>query len=286
MAEIKTIGVVGSGTMGAGIVQLIVQSGFTALLFDIDKDTVDRASDSIKSRLDRIAEKKKASIEEIEQAKKRLCTTTDLQEFFKCQLVIEAVPEKLEIKRAIFQQLEKICSRETILATNTSSLSITQISGLIQDPERVAGFHFFNPAPIMPLVEVIKGLKTSINTVDTLVGFAKKLNKSPVICKDTPGFIVNRVARPFYNEALRIMNDQVASVEQIDRIMKNAGNFKMGPFELQDLIGIDVNFATTQSVFSSFHGEGRFRPHYYQERMVQSGSLGRKTGGGFYSNEV
>ena len=285
MDQIKKFGVVGSGTMGAGIVQLMVQNGYAAVMFDIDQVTVNKAKVGIESKLERLVEKKKISSAELNLAKELLEATTDLTRLKDCQLVIEAVPEKLEIKRSIFQQLEEICSVETILATNTSSLSITEISGTVQHPNRVAGFHFFNPAPVMPLVEVVQGLKTSPETVESLVQFALKLNKNPVVCKDTPGFIVNRVARPFYNEALRIMNDQVASVEQIDRIMKKAGNFKMGPFELQDLIGIDINFATTKSVHASFHGESRFRPHYYQERMVQSGNLGRKTKGGFFSYE-
>jgi 3-hydroxybutyryl-CoA dehydrogenase len=283
MDQIKKVGVVGSGTMGAGIVQLMVQNGYAAVMFDIDQVTVEKARAGIESKLDRLVEKKKISAAEMNLAKELLEATTDLKNFKDCQLVIEAVPEKLEIKRSIFQQLEEICSKETILATNTSSLSITEISGTVSHPERVAGFHFFNPAPVMPLVEVVQGLKTAAETVEALVQFANKINKNPVVCKDTPGFIVNRVARPFYNEALRIMNDQVASVEQIDRIMKKAGNFKMGPFELQDLIGIDINFATTKSVHASFYGESRFRPHYYQERMVQSGNLGRKTKGGFFS---
>ncbi|PLR78774.1 3-hydroxybutyryl-CoA dehydrogenase [Bacillus sp. V3-13] len=281
--EIRRVGVVGAGTMGAGIAQLIVQNGYSAIIFDIDEKTVEQAKSSIFSRLDRLVKKKKAGQEEIEQAKRNLKTTTYLQQLKDCQLVIEAVPENIDIKRFIFQQLEEICTEEAILATNTSSISITQISGMVLNPERVAGFHFFNPAPVMPLVEVIKGLKTSPETVESIVAFAKELKKTPVVCKDTPGFIVNRVARPFYNEAIRIMNDQVATIEQIDRIMKHAGNFKMGPFELQDLIGIDVNFATTNSIHDSFYGESRFRPHYYQERMVQSGSLGRKTGGGYFS---
>jgi 3-hydroxybutyryl-CoA dehydrogenase len=283
MNQIKKVGVVGSGTMGAGIAQLLVQNGYAAIMFDIDQETVNRAKEAIGSKLDRLVEKKKVSVTEKTLAKELLETTTDLHSFKDCQLVIEAVPEKIEVKRSIFQQLEEICSEETILATNTSSISVTEISGQISIGKRVAGFHFFNPAPVMPLVEVIQGLKTAPETIELLVDFAKKLNKSPVVCKDTPGFIVNRVARPFYNEALRIMNDQLANVEQIDRIMKLAGNFKMGPFELQDLIGIDVNFATTNSVHASFYGESRFRPHYYQERMVQSGSLGRKTKGGFFS---
>jgi 3-hydroxybutyryl-CoA dehydrogenase len=282
MVQIKKVGVVGSGTMGAGIAQLVIQNGYTAIMFDIDQETVNKAKIGIEARLDRLVQKKKASIDEMTSAKQLLKTTTTMGDFKDCQLVIEAAPEKIEIKRSIFQQLEQICSHETILATNTSSLSITEISGQITHSKRVAGFHFFNPAPIMPLVEVIQGLKTAPETIEALAEFAKALNKEPVVCKDSPGFIVNRVARPFYNEALRIMNDQVATVEQIDRIMKRAGNFKMGPFELQDFIGIDINFAATKSVHAGYYGESRFRPHFYQERMVQAGNLGRKANGGYY----
>ncbi|MEH7225495.1 3-hydroxyacyl-CoA dehydrogenase NAD-binding domain-containing protein [Bacillus sp. JJ1566] len=282
MQQIKKVGVIGSGTMGAGIAQLLIQNGYPVVLFDIDEGTVSRAKESIESKLDRLVVKEKISLATSEQAKEKLSITTDMSSFADCQLVIEAAPEKLEIKRSIFSQLEEICTKDSILASNTSSLSITEISGQSANPERIAGLHFFNPAPIMPLVEVVQGLKTASSTVVTLMQFAETIHKNPVMCKDTPGFIVNRVARPFYNEALRIMNDKIASVEQIDRIMKRAGNFKMGPFELQDLIGIDINFATTKSVFEGFHGESRFRPHYYQERMVQSGSLGRKTKGGFF----
>ncbi|MBT2729002.1 3-hydroxybutyryl-CoA dehydrogenase [Bacillus sp. ISL-75] len=286
MKEIEKIGIVGSGTMGAGIAQLMIQNGYTAIIYDINLETVGRSKSAIELRLDRLVEKKRASVDEANRMKERLQTTADLSDFHDCQLVIEAAPENMDIKRSIFQRLEEVCSEDTILTTNTSSLSITEISGQIQIPKRVAGFHFFNPAPVMPLVEVIRGLKTGPETVSALVEFAKKLQKSPVVCKDTPGFIVNRVARPFYGEALKIMNDQVATVEQIDCIMKKAGNFKMGPFELQDLIGIDVNFAVTKSVYGSFHGEPRFRPHYVQERMVQAGSLGRKTKGGFFSYDT
>jgi 3-hydroxybutyryl-CoA dehydrogenase len=282
MKNIKNVGIVGSGTMGAGIAQLIIQNGYTAVICDIDLETVERAKSSIEARLHRLVVKKKASASEVREMRKRLKTTADLEDLYHCQLVIEAAPENIEIKRSIFRRLEEVCSKDAILATNTSSLSITEISGQIQTPMRVAGLHFFNPAPIMPLVEVVQGLKTSPETVETLLEFAGNINKSPVVCKDTPGFIVNRIARPFYGEALKIMSEKVADVEQIDRIMKKAGNFKMGPFELQDLIGIDVNFAVTKSVHSCFHGEARFRPHYVQERMVQAGSLGRKTKEGFF----
>jgi 3-hydroxybutyryl-CoA dehydrogenase len=286
MKGIEKIGIVGSGTMGAGIAQLIIHNGYTAILYDINLETVSRAQSAIETRLNRLVEKKRASVDEVNRMAGRLQITADLSDFSECQLVIEAAPENMDIKRSIFRRLEEVCTEDTILATNTSSLSITEISGQIQIPKRVAGFHFFNPAPVMPLVEVIHGLKTALETVNALVEFANKLQKRPVVCKDSPGFIVNRVARPFYGEALKIMNDQIATVEQIDRIMKMAGNFKMGPFELQDLIGIDVNFAVTKSVHSSFHGETRFRPHYAQERMVQAGSLGRKTKGGFFSYDT
>ncbi len=225
MQQIKTVGVIGSGTMGAGIAQLLVQNGYPVILFDIDEATVARAKEAIESKLDRLVVKEKMTHATAEQAKKNLGITTDMNSFADCQLVIEAAPERLEIKRSIFSQLEEICSKDSILASNTSSLSITEISGQSANPERIAGLHFFNPAPIMPLVEVVKGLKTASSTVETLVEFAKTINKSPVICKDTPGFIVNRVARPFYNEALRIMNDKIATPSQIDRIMKNARQF-------------------------------------------------------------
>ncbi len=283
MTNIKNVGVVGSGTMGAGIAQLLIQKGFNTVLYDINEEIVERATKHIFQSLNRLVEKNKIQADDVEGMKHRLQTSTAISSLKGCQLVIEAASESINIKRTIFQGLEKVCANDTILATNTSSLSITEISGQIETPGRVAGLHFFNPAPVMPLVEVIAGLKTTDETIQALVDFAHQITKNPVVCKDTPGFIVNRVARPFYNEALRIMNDGVATVEQIDRIMKKAGNFRMGPFELQDLIGIDINFATTQSVHNGFYGESRFRPHYYQERMVRSGSLGRKTKGGFFA---
>ncbi|SEA21585.1 3-hydroxybutyryl-CoA dehydrogenase [Thalassobacillus cyri] len=282
MVKIKHIAVIGSGTMGAGIAQVAVEHGFDATLYDIDQQQVDKAMASIYKRLDRHVEKGRAEASVMAEAKEKLSVTTDLLSIGSVDLVVEAAPEKLEIKQSIFQQLEEYCPSETIFATNTSSLSITEIGGKVKDPSRLAGLHFFNPAPLMLLVEVVRGVETGQETIDILTAFSEQLNKYPVVCRDTPGFIVNRVARPFYNEALRIENDGVASVEQIDRILKKAGGFKMGPFELQDMIGIDINFATTNTVYSSFYGDSRFRPHYNQERMVQAGRLGRKTEGGFY----
>lgn len=278
----STVGVVGSGTMGSGIAQVVAQNGFNVLLFDIKEEIVIESLARMSTRLEKLVEKGKISRDELDAIRKRIQTSTDLSDMRVCQFVIEAAPEKLSIKKEIFQELDKYCSEETILATNTSSLSVTEIESITRRPGRVAGMHFFNPVPLMPLVEVIRGVRTRDETVKALVQFAKALRKVPVTCEDTPGFIVNRIARPFYNEALKIQGERLATIEQIDRIMKKAGRFRMGPFELQDLIGIDINFSTTESVHQGFFGEDRFRPHYYQQRMMQSGKLGRKAGVGYY----
>ncbi|NSL50532.1 3-hydroxyacyl-CoA dehydrogenase NAD-binding domain-containing protein [Calidifontibacillus erzurumensis] len=283
--KITNVGIVGSGTMGSGIAQLFIQSGFNVVLYDIAVDIVEKAKDQVITRIKRLIEKGKIDKEEAEQVKLKLATTAHIEDLSCCQLIIEAAPEKIEIKKDLFEKLDLHCSEETILASNTSSFSITEIANCSKRPERVAGLHFFNPAPVMPLVEIVKGAQTSIETIESLKKIALLIGKTPVQCEDTPGFIVNRVARPFYNEAIKIFKEQIASIEQIDRIMKYAGHFKMGPFELQDAIGIDINFATTESVHQSFFGDARFRPHYYQQRMVQSGRVGRKAGAGYYEYE-
>lgn len=282
---IQYIGVVGSGTMGSGIAQICAQNRFYVLIYDINETIVQNSFNEIKKRFDKMVKKGKMKKEELEQSMRRIETCTELSKMNQCDLVIEAVPEKLSLKKEIFRQLDEICFKKTILATNTSSFSVTDIASATNIPERVIGLHFFNPVPLMPLVEIVKGTRTNEKLVDVLQEFAVSLQKETVICEDTPGFIVNRVARPFYNEALKIVGERLASVEQIDRIMKKAGNFKMGPFELQDLIGIDVNFSTTESVYQGFFGEGRFRPHYLQQRMVQSGKIGRKVGEGYFRYE-
>jgi 3-hydroxybutyryl-CoA dehydrogenase len=279
------IGVVGSGTMGSGIAQVAAQNQFEVLLFDVNENILTENIKRIHGRFDRLFEKGKITEKECEQAKERIRMTISLDRMKDCQFVIEAVPEKISIKKEIFKQLDEHCPEETILATNTSSFSVTEIGSITKRADRVAGMHFFNPVPLMPLVEIIKGERTSEETASALLELTKQLGKTPVKCKDTPGFIVNRIARPFYNEALKIQNEQIASIEQIDRIMKKAGGFKMGPFELQDLIGIDINFSTTESVHEGFFGESRFRPSYDQQRKVQAGKLGRKVGGGFYQYE-
>jgi 3-hydroxybutyryl-CoA dehydrogenase len=280
---ITTVGVVGSGTMGAGIAQVAAQHGFQVLLYDIQEEIVNRSKSNIDQQLNRLADKGKLTSAEAAGIQMQIRTTVHLHDMRGCQLVIEAAPERMEIKQSIFRQLGEYCSGDTILATNTSSFSVTSIANATANPERVAGLHFFNPAPIMPLVEIIQGIRTSQDTIEALVAFSGQIQKTPVLCRDTPGFIVNRVARPFYNEALRILGDRVASVEQIDRIMKQAGLFRMGPFELQDMIGIDINYSTTESVYSGFFGDPRFRPHYFQQRMVQSGRLGKKSGEGYFA---
>lgn len=280
---INKAAVIGSGTMGAGIVQLILQSGFPAVMYDINDEVLMKAKKSVYKRLERLNEKGRLSEEQLDAAKRNLTLATDMNDLKDCDLIIEAVPEKLDLKKNIFKEVSEVCKSEAILATNTSSLSVTQISTSVSKMQYFLGMHFFNPAPLMPLVEVVKGMKTDDAVADQVVEFARQLHKTPVLCEDTPGFIVNRVARPFYNEAIRIMNDQIASSEKIDRIMKRAGKFKMGPFELQDLIGIDINFSSTKTVHEGFFGESRFRPQPYQERMVQAGILGRKTNKGYYN---
>ncbi|RXT08798.1 3-hydroxyacyl-CoA dehydrogenase NAD-binding domain-containing protein [Ammoniphilus sp. CFH 90114] len=276
------VGVIGAGTMGAGIALVCARKGHRTWLLDANPVVLDKAQSYLQATLKKDVEKGKITEQQKEEIYQSIVPVSEIQALANCDIVIEAVPERLELKKSIFSSLVDICSPEALLLTNTSSISITEIAGGLKNPERILGFHFFNPAPVMPLVEVIHGKKSSPENTEKAYQFAKDLGKVPVLVGDTPGFIVNRVARPYYNEGLRILGDRVATADQIDNIMKKAGGFKMGPFELQDLIGIDINFATTESVYTNFFHEGRFKPSRIQQRMVQAGNLGRKTGEGFY----
>ncbi len=278
------IAVIGSGTMGAGIATAAALAHRTVVLHDIEQSYLDRAHAGITRFLDGSVAKGKLESAARDAALARISLSTTLDSIAPCDCVIEAVPEALALKRDLFARLAQICRSDTVLATNTSSLPVTSIATAATHPERVAGLHFFNPATLMKLVEVVGGRLTDPAVVDGLMQFARELGKTPVRVKDTPGFVVNRVARPFYNEALRIIDEQVAAPEAVDRIMRAHG-FRMGPFELMDLIGNDVNYEVTRSLFEAFHGDPRYRPSHIQRGMVEAGLLGRKTGRGFYSHE-
>ena len=248
----EKIAVLGAGTMGAGIAQVAAQAGFETLIYDVKQEFIDTGLGRVKSFLEGSRLRGKLSAEQEQEILGRLRTSIRLEDTNGSALVIEAAPEKLELKRDIFKQLDAICAPETLLATNTSSFNVTAIAASAVHQERVLGLHFFNPPPLMALVEVIQGDRTSAATMEKATALMKAMGKTPARAKDTPGFIVNRVARPFYNEGLRVLGDGDASVETIDRIMKEAGNFRMGPFELMDLIGNDINFAATESLYRSF----------------------------------
>lgn len=282
---IQTIGIVGAGTMGAGIALVCMRSGYQVVIQDRSEEILQKARSYHEEMLTKDVQKGKKTEAEREQIISSTIYTQEMGAFSACEVVLEAIPEKLEWKQEVFAQLESICSDTTLLLSNTSSISITAIAAKLSQPQRVLGMHFFNPAPVMRLVEVVQGMKSDPVYVQQVVQLTQDLGKIPVEVQDTPGFLVNRIARPFYNESLRILGDRIASVEQIDRILKQAGGFQMGPFALQDLIGIDVNYATTESVYTDFFYEKRFQPSRIQQRMVQAGTLGRKSGGGYYDYE-
>lgn len=280
--EITTIGVVGVGTMGAGIAQVAILGGFRVLLQDAVEGALTRGRNRIAQSTSRAVERGHIQRDAAQQALDRLETVTRLTEMRDAGCIIEAAPEDLSLKQRLFAELDGLVAPGAILATNTSSLSITAIGGATTHPGRVVGMHFFNPVPAMALVEVVAGQRTDPAVVEETMSLARRLGKTPVRAKDTPGFIVNRIARHFSLEALRILGEGRLSHDQIDRAMRGPGRFRMGPFELMDLIGVDVNFAVSRSVYEAFFQDPRFRPHPIQQRMVESGLLGRKTGRGFY----
>lgn len=276
------VGIIGSGTMGIGIAQVAATSGCEVFLYDQNSAQTEKSLASLKKVLTRLVEKQKISTEKSEDIFTKIKPCSELQDFKDCDLVIEAIIENKEIKTKVFQQLEKIVSDECIISSNTSSISITSLSSELKNPKRFIGIHFFNPAPLMPLVEIIPGLLTEKKLAVEIVELMKSWGKIPVIAKDVPGFIVNRIARPFYGEALRIVEENIATPEQVDEAMRTLGNFKMGPFELMDLIGIDVNFSVTKTVYADYFYDPKYKPSLLQQRMSEAKLHGRKTGKGFY----
>ncbi|MFA9215643.1 MAG: 3-hydroxyacyl-CoA dehydrogenase PaaH [Sphingomonadaceae bacterium] len=278
----SVIGVVGSGAMGAGIAQVAAAAGHAVKVYDSRPEAVGKALADIGAVFQKLADKGRMSAAAAAAATARLQPAATLAELADAELVVEAIVENLDVKRALFAQLEDIVSERCILATNTSSISVTAIGAPLRLPQRLVGMHFFNPVPLMALVEVISGLATDAAVADTVFGTAAAWGKNPVHASSTPGFIVNRVARPFYAEGWRLLNEQAADAATIDAVLREAGGFRMGPFELMDLIGHDVNFAVTQSVFQAYFNDPRFTPSVRQQELVNAGFLGRKSGRGLY----
>lgn len=277
-----SIAVIGAGTMGIGIAQLAAMHGHTTYLFDVDVAKSQAALASLESQLAKRVQKGKMSQVLLDSILENLSIITDINEMAAVQLIIEAIVERQDIKQQLFVQLADICANDTIFASNTSSISITAIASAVPNPERVVGLHFFNPAPVMKLVEIVRGLRTATEIIDGLFNLMSAWKKVPVIAKSTPGFIVNRVARPYYAEGFRALQENATTPAQLDFIMRESGRFAMGPCELTDLIGQDVNFSVTQSVYQAFFYEPRYRPSLVQKELVDAGCFGRKSGQGFY----
>jgi 3-hydroxybutyryl-CoA dehydrogenase len=277
---INTICVCGAGTMGSGIAQAAAQSGFYTLVYEPNPTVVEKAKAGIEKKLQLLTDKGKITADEKEKILKRIQFTDDIQTCL-ADVFIEAIIEKLEIKIALFNQLAEINHSESVFATNTSSLSVSKIAAGVMSPQRVIGMHFFNPATIMKLVEVVSTDYTNDETVQVIIELAKQMGKVPVICKDSPGFIVNRVARPYYTESLRLVEEGIADFTTADRLLEASG-FKMGPFKLMDLIGNDINYAVSCSVYEQLSNPERLKPSYIQEQKVKEGKLGKKSGEGYY----
>ena len=282
MKDFKNIGIVGAGSMGIGIAQIASTSGCKVFLYDQNVEIAQSALNKLKKILDRLIEKKRINSNKRDEILSNIKIVSSLNDLSVSNLIIEAIVENLNIKKDLFSKLETIVHKECIIASNTSSLSITNLASSLKNPSNFIGIHFFNPAPLMPLVEIIPALQTNINLSDSIRNLLLSWNKFPVIAKDTPGFIVNRIARPFYSEALRIYDEQIADFATIDFAMKEVGGFKMGPFELMDFIGNDVNYAVTESVFKSFYYDPKYKPSLTQKQYASAGWLGRKTNKGYY----
>jgi 3-hydroxybutyryl-CoA dehydrogenase len=278
----KTAGIIGAGTMGGGIAQVAASAGWSVLLFDSQPGMALASFEKIRKGLLALAAKGKISENEAGDITSRICPSDTLSDFHHCDLVIEAIVENASVKTTVFRELEGIVSDYCLLASNTSSLSIASLAAACRKPERFIGIHFFNPAPVMKLVEIIPAVQTSEASKELALGIINSWAKTSVLAKDTPGFIVNRVARPFYGEALRIFDEGIADMATIDHAMKTLGGFPMGPFELMDFIGHDVNFIVTETIFHAFYCDPRYMPSFSQKRLLEAGWLGRKRGRGFY----
>ena len=276
------IGIIGAGAMGAGIAQVAATAGEEVMVFDTNSASLDKAGAKLNKLFDRLVEKEKYTREDADAILGRITFIESMDYFENSELIIEAIIENLEVKQSVFSKLEEIVSEDCILASNTSSLSIASISSACKNPERVIGIHFFKTAPLMKLVEVIPAITTAQEVTDKAKSTIDSWKKVTALVKDTPGFIVNRVARPFYGEALRIYEEGISDFATIDWAMKEIGGFRMGPFELMDYIGNDINYTVTETVFTSFYCDPRYKPSFTQKRFSEAGLLGRKTGKGFY----
>jgi 3-hydroxybutyryl-CoA dehydrogenase len=281
--ELQTIGVLGAGSMGSGIVQIAATNKHQVILVDLNEEALSRASTGLKNILTRLVQKEKIDQTTADNIMGRITFSTSTKDLAECDLIIEAIIENLEVKKKVFAQLESITSPTCILASNTSSLSIASIASACKKSERVIGIHFFNPAPLMPLVEIIPAVQTSETTKIASRKLIDSWGKVTVLAKDTPGFIVNRVARPFYGEALRIYEEGVADFATIDWAMTEMGGFRMGPFTLMDYIGNDINYTVTETVFEAFYYDPRYKPSFTQKRHAEAGWYGRKSGRGYYN---
>ncbi len=281
--EIKTIGIAGAGTMGAGIAQVTATYGYQTILFDVNENMLTKAKVGIEKSLESLVQKQKITSDKKAEIVSRIQYTNAVTQL-KADLVIEAIVERLDIKQQFFNEVASVNAPETILATNTSSIPVTQIAAKVPNPKRFLGIHFFNPAPIMKLVEIISGVETDAAIANQCKQLIEGMGKTCVMAADAPGFIVNRVARHYYVEGLKIAEERIADFETIDALMESSG-FKMGPFKLMDLIGVDTNFSVTTSIYNLFHQDGKFRPSRIQQQKVDAGHHGRKTGKGFYSYE-
>jgi 3-hydroxybutyryl-CoA dehydrogenase len=282
MSNKKIIGVVGAGTMGAGIAQVAAQNGHQVIIMDSSISTLEKAKSQHEKQVNRLVEKGVIEQDMRDQILGSISYTESIADMRSCELVIEAIIEKLDIKHEVFRKLEEVVSQACILASNTSSLSIASIGSVLVNSERIIGIHFFNPAPLMPLVELIPAVQTNLTTIQKARVLIESWKKVVVVCKDTPGFIVNRVARPFYGEALRIYEEGIADFATIEWALTHFGGFRMGPFTLMDYIGNDVNYTVTETVFEAFYYDPRFRPSFTQKRHKEAGFYGRKSGRGFY----